>query len=145
MTQAEKLLELEADKQAAIDDDVDGGMPVFQALWSSLLTSATERDLDLWASLGADLGTTLDDLTSVPAVQRDPLWSDMFADMLTAAFRQAWHEVFGLDFLEAVERRNGRITGVADAMTTADIQAAGKVGFGKEQIKQRRQARAAKR
>ena len=131
---AKRLLELEADKHAAIDNEVEDKQREHGELVYDLSTYTDERDPELWAYLGVDITATLPDLFLVPVVERDAEWSDTFTDVLAAATRQAWLEVFGIEFLESVERRNNRIAAASDSMSRAEIEAAGKLGFGKKDI-----------
>lgn len=138
---AEQLLELEADKHAAIDNEVeDKGEEVGDLIYD-LVKGAEHRDPDLWTFLGADPELEMQAFMAVPPMQRNAEWSDAFAAMWTAAFYQTFHEVFGVEYIESVERRNERIAKLTTAMSSDEIVEAGKQGFGKEAIKTARQRR----
>lgn len=129
-----KLLDLETDKHAAIDNEVEDKQREIGEVVYNLANFTDDRDPELWAYLGVDASITLPDLFLVPVVERNDEWSSTFTDVLAAANRQAFLEVFGIEFLESSERRNERIAGVAEGLTRAEIEEAGRTGFGKKEI-----------
>jgi len=129
-----QLLELETDKHAAIDNEVEDKQRELGELVYNLANFTDERDPELWAYLGVDITVTLPDMFLVQPLERDDTWSSTVTDVLAAANRQAFLEVFGIEFLESAERRNGRISTLTDGMSRTEIEEAGRTGFGKKDI-----------
>jgi hypothetical protein len=137
----DKLLNLEADKHAAIDNEVEDKGEEIGDLVYELVREVEERDVEFWISNGANPELTLNDYFAIPLLERDNEWSDSFAGMWTAAFYQAFYEIFGIEYLESVERRNERIATYSDEMSAAELVEAGKKGFGKADIQKARERR----
>ena len=142
-TRARRLLDLEADKHAAIDNEVEDKGDETSDLIYELATNPEERDPGLWQFLGADPAIAMQDFFLIPVVERDAEWADEFSAMLAASFYQAFWEMYGIDFIESVERRNGRIVGAVDGMGRGEIKEAGKAGFGKKDVQAARERRRA--
>lgn len=135
----EKLLNAEADKQAELDELIEGKSPEALEMFRDLLTNADNRDAELFEEFGIDPSLTVADYEAVLPFDRGPDWVMGFSAMWAASRMQVWLDLYALDILELSEREGRKIEKITKGMELADMVKAGKQGIGKERFKAARE------
>jgi N-methylhydantoinase A/oxoprolinase/acetone carboxylase beta subunit len=142
--QVEKLLDLEADKQARIDEATESGEADARAMMDDLMRYTANRDVELFEYFGADPGLTLLHFEATEMNDRGPGWSAMFSAMWAAASFQVWLEIYAMDMLAIAEEEGHEIDKVLKTMSKEQIQHAAKKGISKERFRRARERRSNK-
>jgi hypothetical protein len=140
--QIEQLLDLEADKQARIDDTTESGEADARAMMDDLMRSTANRDVELFEYFGADPELTLLDFEATDVHDRGPEWSAMFSAMWAAAHAQTWVQVYATEILGISEEEGMKIDEEAADMSTSQIRDAAKVGISDQRFKDAKRRRA---
>lgn len=130
----EKLLDVEADKQALIDEITEDREEVFRNRYLQLLNDVGARDPDLWSEFVGDIEVTEEDYMNVPVFNRDHEWHMGFLAMIAAVRQQAWLEIFATDVIAIAENEGRKVEKQVNNMTKAQLQEAAVKGVGKQRF-----------
>lgn len=135
MSDVDRFLDAEAEKQAELDGIVEDKQQALKDRIYQLLTEPEERDEELFERAGTDTDLVIADFESTPVVNRDINWQIAFASLSAASRMQAYAEIILPDILEASGSHGQKIQKIATKMDNGELKSAAKQGIGKGRIK----------